>query len=176
MKKFSCFFIFIFIIYTKCFGMGAGVRIGLCPSFNIDITGAKTAPAPDFSANIGGTVRLFRLPAQFSMGFEMKQDDLLFDYGVNADIDYFFFETSVTHNMDIYTGMGINGAILFNSKKENVIHSGLRLFFGYSWLWHDGQMELFTQINCNPLLEFRNLNPVYLKINVPVETGFRLHY
>lgn len=176
MKKFFIF-VFISIFFSlNCFAIGAGVRIAAAPSFNIDISGSNAPVSSTFSTNIIGNIRLFRIPAQFGFGFQVNQDDDFFDYGILGDFDYIMWDKDVTHNFSIYTGTGINGAVLFNSNKEVIIHSGTRFFFGYNWFWRDNYMELFTQLNLNPLVEFRDFSVKTLKINFPIETGFRLHF
>lgn len=176
MKKFKLFLIISIIFSTNCFALGAGVRFCCAPSFNVDISGANGPVTSSFSTNVIGNIRLFRIPAQFGFGFEINQDEMFFDYGILGDFDYIIWDKDITHNFGIYTGTGINGAILFNSNKEIIIQSGTRFFFGYNWFWRDNYMELFTQLNLNPLVELRDFNLKSFKMNFPIETGFRLHF
>lgn len=167
----------LFTLFTvKGFSLGAGVQLGFCPAVNYSLTDDKAKVAADFSANIIGSIRLFRVPAQFGFGFQLNQDAGIFDYGINGIGDYILFQVEALPNWSIYTLMGVNGAIHFNSRKENVIHAGGRLGFGYSWIFRDNYLELFTQVACNPLVEWKNGNPSLFKINIPVETGFRFHF
>lgn len=175
-KRISLCLFVLTLFSTKAFSIGAGVQLGGCPAINFSLTDDKAKVASDFSANIIGSIRLFRIPAQFGFGFQLNQDNTIFDYGINGIADYILFQVEALHNWSVYTLLGANGAIHFNSRKETVIHAGGRLGVGYSWIMRDNYLEFFSQVSCNPLVEWKNGNPSLFKINVPLETGFRFHF
>lgn len=176
MKRIKSFFIVTLLICSSCFGLGAGFRFGANPSMNADIYNITANPTQGFSADLIGNIRLYRIPAQFGFGFQINQDELIFDYGICGDFDYLFVDLPIVYNWSFYAGAGVNSAILFNSKKDVILQSGTRYLVGYNWLWRDNYLELFTQVVCNPMVEFREFKPKLFKINVPFEVGFRVHF
>lgn len=174
-KILSFVFCVCFLFCTRVFAIGAGVQIGVGPSFS--------GGAGHFE-NVTGTLKFFRIPLVIGFGIESGSfyDD--FAIGASAFADYWLLNLQKDYeNWLFYSGVGLSGDILFSVNKNTFGSYGLRLFCGVDWPLMDNFLELYVQATSNifviPGNTFKKTRDFVLGdvgIRVPAEMGIRFHF
>ncbi|MCR5189245.1 MAG: hypothetical protein K6C97_09945 [Treponema sp.] len=174
-KRLAIFFILISGLFSfNTFALGAGVQIGLIPAFDINQDGIKVN---DFEANLTGTVKLFRIPAAFGFGMNAGMEDSKFIFGAAGFFDYWVMDLQLKNTWNLYSGFGLYGKFMFNTDSKAQTSIGPRFFLGCNWLFIDNYLEYYAQITAIPTY-VRNLSDSrgFFRLNLPFETGLRLHF
>lgn len=184
-KKIICFFICsVFFISASIFALGAGVQFGASPSFyNLRTSDSNQNNfSTEFSGNITGTIRFFRLPLVLGFGIETSTIQGDFLPGFSGFADFWFINLQIKNNWNFYSGAGISGVFLihFSNEKHFFGSGGLRFFCGVETVLLDNFTELYVQLTGNPnicsLPQKSSQKNVAFCIKVPIEVGIRFHF
>ena len=174
-KILSFVFCVCFLFCTRVFAIGAGVQIGVGPSFSDSVGHFE---------NVTGTLKFFRIPLVIGFGIESGSfyDD--FAIGASAFADYWLLNLQKGYeNWLFYSGIGLSGNFLFSFNEKSFGSYGLRLFCGVDWPLMDNFLELYVQATSNifviPDNTFKKTGDFVLGdvgIRVPAEMGIRFHF
>ena len=174
-KILSFVFCVCFLFCTRVFAIGAGVQIGVGPSFSDSVGHFE---------NITGTLKFFRIPLVIGFGIESGSYDNDFAIGASAFADLWLINLQKDYeNWLFYSGVGFSGDILFSANKNTFGSYGLRIFFGVDWPLMDNFLELYVQATSNifiiPGNTFQKAGDFLLGdvgVRIPVEMGIRFHF
>ena len=186
-KKFLSFVFCLCLLFcSKVFAIGAGVQIGVGPSF-LDFS--ETPQNEFFNGashfeNITGTLKFFRIPLVIGFGIESGTYDNDFAIGASAFADLWLINLQKDYeNWLFYSGIGLSGDILFSFNEKSFGSYGLRLFCGVDWPLMDNFLELYVQATSNifiiPGNTFQKAGDFLLGdvgVRIPVEMGIRFHF